>query len=209
MTKFKRTKSFKRSRKNLAEQKIIAIFCEGVSELQYFKMLQRKYSKSNIGAHKLNIKQFGGKKGVDLIRAAVAQKRSFKNIDETYIVFDCDNLNHTQIQESISLARKKNIHIIFSRTNFEIWILMHFEQVNRAYSALQLNQILSDEKHFDIKKSNYDHFKGSEYTPFLEDRIKTAVKNANQLYKKNNNIILDNPYTNVQENLIPIFGRAD
>lgn len=46
MTKSRKAKLFRRTSKNLPEQKIIGISCEGASELQYFKMLQRKYGKS-------------------------------------------------------------------------------------------------------------------------------------------------------------------
>lgn len=57
-----RIKKFRRPRKNVPEQKIIGIFCEGESEIQYFNMLKRKYHSANVNAHKIRIKQFHGKK---------------------------------------------------------------------------------------------------------------------------------------------------
>ena len=209
MVRAKRKLSFKRTSRNISQQKIIGIFCEGESELQYFKMLQRKYGKSNIGAHKLHIKSTHGKKGVSLVNEAIAQKRMMKDLDETYVAFDCDNLTKQDIQSSITLARKNNITIIFSNTNFEIWILMHFEPVMRNYTKAQLNVKLADDKHFDLNKSSYSHFKGSDYGPFLEDRIKIAVKNGKNLYEKNNDMVNSQPFTNVQEYIKPIFGRND
>jgi len=202
-------KSFRRSRKNIPEQKIIGIFCEGESELQYFNMLKRKYHSANVGAHRIKIRQFHGKKGIDLIRTAIAQRKAIKDIDETYVAFDCDDMSNQDIQNSVNLAEKKNIHIIFSRTNFEIWILMHFEQVNKVYTKDQLNTKLSDAKHFNLKNTSYGHFKGNEYSPMLEDKVKIAVENAETLYLRNNNIVQDEPFTNVQNSLIPIFGMNE
>ncbi|ATO47530.1 hypothetical protein LF20184_02070 [Companilactobacillus farciminis KCTC 3681 = DSM 20184] len=188
---------------------MIGIFCEGASELQYFKMLQRKYGKSNVGAHKLNIKQLKGKKGISIVTSATAQRNSIPDLDEVYVVFDCDNLTKNDIQQSMSMAKKKNIQIIFSNINFEIWILMHFEPVSRIFTKKELNRKLADNKHFNLGKNTYDHFKGSEYGPFLEDKVKIAVANGKSLYRSNNDMVNSQPYTNVQEFIKPIFGRED
>lgn len=118
MVKSRKAKLFRRTSKNLPEQKIIGIFCEGASELQYFKMLQRKYGKSNVGAHKLNIKQLKGKKGISIVTSATAQRNSIPDLDEVYVVFDCDNLTKNDIQQSMSMAKKKNIQIIFFQYKF-------------------------------------------------------------------------------------------
>ncbi|TDG75043.1 hypothetical protein C5L30_001830 [Companilactobacillus farciminis] len=209
MVKSRKAKLFRRTSKNLPEQKIIGIFCEGASELQYFKMLQRKYGKSNVGAHKLNIKQLKGKKGISIVTSATAQRNSIPDLDEVYVVFDCDNLTKNDIQQSMSMAKKKNIQIIFSNINFEIWILMHFEPVSRIFTKKELNRKLADNKHFNLGKNTYDHFKGSEYGPFLEDKVKIAVANGKSLYRSNNDMVNSQPYTNVQEFIKPIFGRED
>jgi hypothetical protein len=209
MAKSRKARLFRRTSKNLPEQKIIGIFCEGASELQYFKMLQRKYGKSNVGADKLNIKQLKGKKGISIITAATAQRYSIPDLDDVYVVFDCDDLTKNDIQQSMSMARKKNIQIIFSNINFEIWILMHFEPVSRIFTKKELNRKLADSKHFNLGRNTYDHFKGSEYGPFLEDKVKIAVANGKNLYRSNNDMVNSQPYTNVQEFIKPIFGRED
>lgn len=209
MVKSRKARLFRRTSKNLPEQKIIGIFCEGASELQYFKMLQRKYEKSNVGAHKLNIKQLKGKKGISIITAATAQRYSIPDLDEVYVVFDCDDLTKNDIQQSMSMARKRNIQIIFSNINFEIWILMRFEPVSRIFTKKELNRKLADSKHFNLGRNTYDHFKGSEYGPFLEDKVKIAVANGKNLYRSNNDMVNSQPYTNVQEFIKPIFGRED
>src|SRR5699024_2749024 len=114
-----------------------------------------------------------------------------------YVVFDCDNLTKNDIQQSMSMAKKKNIQIIFSNINFEIWILMHFEPVSRIFTKKELNRKLADNKHFNLGKNTYDHFKGSEYGPFLEDKVKIAVANGKSLYRSNNDMVNSQPYTNV------------
>lgn len=200
----------RKPKENKRSKKTIAIFCEGESEVHYFRMLQRKYNAGNVSAHRigLKIKSLGGKKGTDLVDAVKSDLDYDKKIDaeQVYLVFDRDDLTKEQIQQSQSAAREYGYTIIFSSINFEIWILLHFESFTRSYTKKELYDILSNGQHFD---QDYRGFKGDDYDEYLLDKVATAMENAENLKINESAMASSDPFTNVQCYVAPIFGRAD
>lgn len=188
----------------------IAIFCEGESEVSYFKMLMRKHRAGNVAAHGINVtvKAMGGCKGTNLVNAVKKQLNHGKkiNAEEVYLVFDRDDLTVADIQDCQTQARENGFKIIFSSVNFEIWILLHFEAVRRSYTKAELYNRLSDKNHF---KQDYKRFKGSNYDQYLSDKVTTAMNNARQLNIDPAQLATSDPFTNVHLYLKAIFGRAD
>jgi len=185
--------------------KTIDIFVEGESELQYLKMLQRKYGASNI----LRIKQLSGKKGPALVSAVKGQlsNNSRMRAEEVYLMFDRDDLTVDEIKTAERQAKMAGYQMIFSSIDFEVFILLHFKAFSRSYTRPELMQILSGAKYFN---QDYKRFKGSEYDKYLIDKVATAVKNAKALNKNNpGNLATTDPYLNIQEYIRPIFGRED
>lgn len=78
---------------------------------------------------------------------------------------------------------------------------MHFERVMRSYTTTQLFNKLSKPAYFG---QDYNRFKGSNYK-LIYDKVGQAVVNAQLLYKQNDNMIHDDPYTNVHEGIHDIF----
>jgi len=200
-----------RKSKNKPLKNVIGIYCEGPSEVEYFKMLRRKYRGGNVQTHQvgLEIESMNSMKGTKIITEIIDKVRFLKRkrqVNFVFAVFDRDDLSNEDIQRSLALAKKNNIKVIFSSTNFEVWILLHFQFFSRAYSKDDLNRILSDLEHFN---KDYSTFKGSEYDQYLFDKVSTAIRNARQLYKKNDNLLLDNPFVNIQDYIKEIFGRED
>lgn len=188
----------------------IALYCEGESEVNYFKMLMRKYRAGNVAAHGLNvkIKAMGGRKGTKLVNAVKKQLTHGKkvNAEEVYLVFDRDDLTVADIRDCQMQARENKFKIIFSSINFEIWILLHFETVQRSYTKAELYKRLSDDRHFN---QDYKRFKGSNYDQYLVDKVGAAMSNAQQLNGKPSQLATSDPFTNVHLYLKDIFGRAD
>lgn len=167
----------KRKPKELSLQQSIYIFCEGETEENYFRMLKQKYHRTEISIARPKI----------------------------YVVFDRDDHGLQEISECRKLAKKNNIEILFSSICFEIWILMHFEPVFKSYSRPALFQKLSGPQYF---AQNYKDFKGADVLhmrKFLYDRIKTAKENADALYLRKNNLLTDDPFTNINCYLGEIF----
>lgn len=61
---------------------------------------------------------------------------------------------------------------MFSAIDFEIWILLHFEPVNRSYSRKELVKRLSGEKYFnqEYKKGKWDN------SSFRENLVRTLKR---------------------------------
>lgn len=200
-----------RKSKNKPLKSVIAIYCEGTSEVSYFNMLRRKYRGRNVQAHQvgLEIESMESMKGTKLIREVVKKVkplRKKKQVNAVFAVFDRDDLSHEDIQAALALAREADIKVIFSSTNFEVWILLHFKFFSRAYSKTELNTTLSTPEMFN---QDYARFKGDEYDNYLVDRVATAIKNARKLAQTKNNLLTDDPYVNIQEYIKEIFGRED
>lgn len=192
-----------RNRKNKPTRKKVIIYCEGKSEVSYFQMLRIKYHNIMVNAKKIEIKN-EGKSGKELINFAINDTRyHHSDYDEVYVAFDRDQRTNDEVASCLKLAKDNSINVIFSAISFEVWILLHFKNFTRQYSAKQLCQILSGEAYFN---QNYNRFKGDDYTPYLRDRIETAHVNAINLTHLNSNISRDNPYTNVHLAINDIFG---
>ncbi|MCH4165450.1 MAG: RloB family protein [Lentilactobacillus diolivorans] len=198
-----------RRSKGIPLKPIIVIYCEGESEKAYFEMLKRKYHATTVHTEKIAVESIGIK-GMPLLQKAVRKIQKLqkkKKIDQSYVVFDRDDLSRSELQQCEKFANENRIQILFSSINIEIWILMHFQTVNRAYQASELNQILSGKDFFD---TDYRRFKGASYDHFLFDRVKTAMINANRLEKGQSKPWYDcNPYTNINDFITKIFNVTE
>lgn len=195
-----------RKSRNIPTHPLIRIFCEGLSEKQYFEMLIEKYNRKNVKAERVNITVLGGLKGMALLRKAQAtlQMKGKNKIDAVYVIFDRDDLRTEQLQACDKYAKEHGIRIMFSSICFEIWILMHYQKINHVFSAKELNQVLSGESFFNL---DYAKFKGKPYDDFLFDRVNTAKKNGDELLKaKAGKWYQYDSYTNISECLNEIFA---
>lgn len=194
----------KRKSKNISLKRSIYILCEGETEEQYFRMLKQKYHSYNISIRRsIKIKAIGHS-GKSLIRDALKDP-DIKKQDMVYVVFDRDEHTLEELQVCQKLIVNTNIRIIFSSICFEIWLLMHFEPVNRAYDREKLFQKLSQADYFGVE---YKKMKGDKFIrlrPFLYDKVAFAKNNADELYKRNNDWLRDDPFTNVNCYLKEIF----
>ncbi|KAB1963544.1 RloB family protein [Lacticaseibacillus paracasei] len=199
-----------RKSKGIPVKKIIAIYCEGDSEKQYFEMLKRKYHSTNIHVHSERVTiNSVGENGLPLLKKA---KKKFSRLpksqqaEKVYAVFDRDYLSKADLNDCINFAKQNDISIILSSVNLEIWILMHFQDVTKSYTANQLNSILSGRDFFN---TDYCHFKGKPYDEFLDDRVKLAKDRADLLEKNYKNPwYYSSPCTNMNRAIVEIFGRS-
>lgn len=192
----------RKRKKNVHIKPAIGIYCEGQSEEQYFKMLCQKYNAGNVHAQRIKVDALG-ESGKKLIIEA-AKKGKYLRQSRIYVVFDRDEKTDDELRACQILAKKKSVMILFSSVCFEIWILMHFELVMRAYTRKQLFTKLSGPNYFG---QDYVTFKGSSYRQFIYDQVGFAIKNAERLYAKNHEMTTDDPYTDIHLALRGIFSR--
>lgn len=181
---------------------MITIYCEGESEVQYFNMLRQKYKKGSVHADKIKFKKINANGLSILERAYIQERNNRRKSDEVYVAFDRDKMNDNEVAKCVNYAEKIGYKLLFSSISFEVWILMHFEEVNRHYTNEQLKRKLSGKDYFN---TDYNKFKGNNYDDFLYDRVADAKNNGDKLLKSNNDIIKDNPYTNISREIGKIF----
>lgn len=192
----------RKRKKNIHIKPVIGIYCEGESEEQYFKMLCQKYNAGNIHPQQIKVKALG-ESGQRLIDAAVKKGR-YLHQSKIYVAFDRDEKTDEELRACQRLAKKYDVTILFSSVCFEIWVLMHFELVMRAYTRRDLFDKLSGPQYFN---QDYRRFKGLPYRHFLYDRVGSAIKNAQKLYVRNHEMTTDDPYTNIHLSLGEIYSQ--
>lgn len=194
----------RKRKKNLQPKPEIGIYCEGDSEKKYFLMLNQKYNASNIKARRIKVTSVS-KSGVRLIKEA-KKKGDYYHQHDIYVVFDRDDKSNDELLKCKQEAKKRNVKILFSSVCFEIWILMHFEKVMRSYTRRDLFTKLSGEHYFG---TDYNRFKGSSYREFIYDKVNQAIGNASVLYSEHNDMVKDDPYTNIHRELENIYGKRE
>jgi len=179
---------------------IVLIVCEGEkTEPLYFDALKSELRLSNA-----NIRICGkecGSAPESVVEYALQEFKRDPIYDRVYCVFDKDR--HPTYSTALDRIRSKRlpgkaiIEAITSVPCFEFWLLLHFEDTARPYSAVGGNsagdQIVRDLKQYmpSYEKGDGDAF---ELTyPLVEE----AIKRAERLEKRQTEAQTDNPSTQV------------
>lgn len=117
---------------------VIIIFTEGDTEKKYFDKLCQKY-KSKIAVKSIKTR----KQGLSIVEEANKllnnKKSDVYNLksDSVYIVFDKDDLDEFNFDRALKKAEEYQFKIGFSNEAFEVWLLSHFEPVNKKMSRTE------------------------------------------------------------------------
>lgn len=160
-------------------KQLIVIVCEGKkTEPSYFRSF-KKLRANNL----TEIKTIDGA-GVPLsvVQKAVEEKcgcerqyrksgDSFDRAYEVWAVFDIDQ--HPKVDEACTLAKANGVQTAVSNPCFEVWALLHFEEVNQPKHRHQAQKDLT--KHL----ASYHHEKAPEISATdIDDRYEAAVRNS-------------------------------
>ncbi|MBJ0431201.1 RloB domain-containing protein [Enterococcus faecalis] len=207
MPKIKRVKKGKKLKPN------VMIFCEGETEEAYLRLIKRKYSAVNIKS-KLKVKTCR-RQGEALVEYAVSCIRSMgkaerDNYDLFYVMYDKDEQTTESIENAVRCAQRHRpeIKTIFSNECFELWLLLHFEEVNRYMTRENLYGRLEKVLHL---KDSYRNFKGAEVCEYLEEKVAIAFQNTNKnwLSPLEEMKINENPYTNFPKELCEMLAQKE
>lgn len=198
-----------RKKKHKHTNKQIIIYCEGFTEKHYFDMLKSKYSRSNITVKTESL----GLTNQELVEKVIEKKKRNKS-DLTIIVFDYDDNPVNKIEKSFKLARENNIEIWYSNKCFEVWLLLHFQ--NLKDQNLKINAVISNlEKYTEVENwKDYKNEKFEDLKEYFIDNVNLAYENANITLQGDGDICHDYspfniqkyPYTNIHFNLKKIFN---
>ena len=90
------------------------IFTEGMTEKNYFSILNKKYkSSTNVNV----ILQSTSKQGISLIQHAIGRKKTLSRLEKShlgvmYVIFDKDDMDNKELQKSLNLAKENGIKVV-------------------------------------------------------------------------------------------------
>lgn len=175
------------------------IVCEDEkTEPFYFRQFKKLFPEDTVYLREIGT----GKKPKGIVEQTISERESLsdeakKTIDEVWVVFDKDDEgdNATTLASFNSaweLAEKENINIAFSNEVFELWLLLHFSDVNSTKSIPREDiyvclgkEISSLEAYntfvYDHKKSDSEKVIGAVMTIGSEEK---AIERAKKLLDK-------------------------
>jgi hypothetical protein len=199
----------KRSRK-INTREVAPAYClivtEGTeTEVNYFENIKdiiNKNYKGRIKVQPIALRVKGiGKSTCALVKEAV-KRRSLGSFSDVWVVFDKDD--NIDFDDAIKLAKDEGLNVAWSNESFELWLLLHFQDLN---SPLTRNYYESKlDSHF--KRLNYNNGKYEKNIKnifeVIKDNTLKAIERSEKLLNEHKcnriNICSKmNPATNVQE----------
>ena len=161
----------KRSRKH---RQSFIVFCEGETEQGYFTGF-RVRAKTMRGGNAITVVE-------DSLRW-IRYYKADKKYDQLWVVFDKDESTDEEFNQAIRKAEENSLRVAYSNVSFELWILMHFEQVNSEISRKEYESLIK--KHISWYRTRG---KGRQQGEKLFDHIagltNVAIKNAKERFSK-------------------------
>ena len=163
-----RNAGFKKHRQSLM------LFCEGETEEGYFTGF-RVRAKTMRGGNAITVVE-------DSLRW-IRYYKADKKYDQLWVVFDKDESTDEEFNQAIRKAEENSLRVAYSNVSFELWILMHFEQVNSEISRKEYESLIK--KHISWYRTRG---KGRQQGEKLFDHISgltnVAIKNAKDRFRK-------------------------
>lgn len=199
------------------ERRYYLIVCEGQkTEPNYFEALKKTIEFD--APARVEIKIFGeGRNTKSLIEKAIErkdeiEKDSTRKVDKIWVVFDKDSFGAELFNAAIQACNREDLDIAAAWSNeaFELWYLLHFEYHHAALGRNQYEKKI--ETHF--KKAGrqdfkYDKGRNDMFKLLGEQRMNTAIKNAEKLMKLHageKDHANHNPCTTVHELVKELLG---
>ena len=106
--------------------------------------------------------------------------------NQVWCVFDIDNtMDEKSLIPALELASESNIQIAFSNMAFEVWLLSHFDKIERNMDNKQLiremNNLLKKKLSLDLE---YDKADKDLLKKYFIPSYKTATENAKIVHQK-------------------------
>ncbi len=182
------------------------IVTEGTeTEVNYFnniKQILENLFNNNIIIERVTLKVEGTARSTTVLVNEAIKKRSLKSYSDVWVVFDKDE--NIDFDEAIKLAEKKGMNVAWSNESFELWLLLHFQNLNAAIH--RDDYIAKLNTHFKNKNLNNGKYDKNIYDIFdiTFPYVNAAIKRSNCLIEEHekDNIFSPNkmnPATKVQD----------
>lgn len=175
-----------RKKKWLKQNKTFFLFCEWESEICYFYELKSFFWYNIKKIEKIKTLSSSNKGKLDFSKKGLYIKTwySLDNFEETkskiFILIDLDRYSKEEINFIKEKFEDKNITIITSNLDFELWILLHFDLYKKeTWNYINLINKLSWKKY-----KKWDSFCSIKfYREIIEKHLDIACNNAKKLEK--------------------------
>ncbi|ANQ50849.2 RloB family protein [Flammeovirga yaeyamensis] len=194
----------RRRDKTRALRQRVLILCEGAkTEPNYFNSLKQDASKKRyLTAVDVEVYQPKSHSPLGLVREAIIKKKRALTKGNPYetiwLVFDRDY--HKHIEEVILMAGENDIRVIISNICFEIWFLLHYEDLDVNKHFLKCGNVI---KHIQQNYVPRYHKNGKNYQQ-LKETTPLAINRARKMEEVFERGVLSHlkfherePYTNV------------
>jgi len=178
------------------------IVCEGKkTEPNYFNGLKRKINekygnKVDVLIPNIDVKGTGMNTTSLVKYTQKMVNHANKVYGQVWVVFDKDDYNNEQFDSAIDNC---NYNVAWSNPNFELWLLAHFQKINRYISKDDVLQELNKE----FQRNRLGDYTKNDTNIFekvtSEGKLHTAIKNCEYMEElnKDGQASLKNPMTRV------------
>lgn len=177
----------------------IHVFCNGeLAEINYFKELKDNYRSHKIVIYKKGLSKLSPWQLIEEVgrRLKSGLLTDYDPLgDQLWCVFDVDdywNHNKKKFCNGIALANENGINLAWSNECFELWYLLHFQQVSTSLRRIEYGKLLKS--HFKKLGIKYSKNKSGLFILLL-NCLENAKKNARLIYEDGE--IKKNPSTNI------------
>jgi hypothetical protein len=117
-------------RKGKIIKKSVYILTEGNTEEAYFSRIGEIVGGDTEWRYsvKVEVREIIDGSYTDPVNIVREAKKSKKDYDEVWVVFDKDRERDDQNAKAIELAKKSKVNVAFSSISFEHWLILHFEK---------------------------------------------------------------------------------
>jgi hypothetical protein len=193
----KRKQTSRSNRKTKKERVNILIACEDEKSSKYYLNGLIKFL--DLGGKVITLPKSKGTEPLQVLNHLIEKSEKYKYLDR-WIVIDRDQ--HSTFSQALIESKKQNIKVAYSNEAFELWLILHFKDLQRYTNRKDLEKILDDEiiKN-NISKSGYSK-SDDEIFQKVYSRQNDAIKRAKNLiniFQNNNgeiNPTKNNPSTN-------------
>ena len=165
------------------------ILTEGTeTEVNYFenikKIINSRYRRREI-QNNYPMKVEGKARSTSVLVNEAIKKKNRENYSEVWVVFDKDD--NTDFNNAIKLAEDNGIKVAWSNESFELWILLHFQDLNTPILRGQYIDNLN--KHFKDNNINNGIYNKNIKNIFdiTENKVDFAISRSERLRKYYNN----------------------
>ncbi len=185
----------KRKKHEVSYRKRYLICTEGKTEAIYFEHYRCSTGPIVVALDKSDHKVNLVKKTIEERNIRIQAGEFDEEIDEAWVVLDRDanpvnRLDKAHFNQALELAKANNIYVAYSNDAFELWLLLHYQDLWTATHRDQLYKMLSTHRNEKYEKA-VNLFKE------IKPSRSIALKRAAKLLKSDKTPVDGNPSTTV------------